>query len=137
MGSHCEQTARALEVIGDRRQRLVQFMRQRRSHFAHRGQTRNMDQFGLQFLQPRFGFLRSVRSRMKPVKKASSRISSRRCQFHREGRAVLAFADHHAADADDAALARPQIAFEIAVMLFAIRRRHQHADILADHLVGA
>ena len=57
-------------------------------------------------------------------------------QLHREGRAVLALADHDAADADDAPLAGGEIALEIAVVLLAIGRRHQHADVLADDLAG-
>ena len=46
-------------------------------------------------------------------------------KLHRKGRAVLALADDHAADADDAALAGGQIALQVAVMVFAIGRRHQ------------
>ena len=55
-------------------------------------------------------------------------------QVHREGRAVLALADHLAADADDLASAGAVIIVEIAIVLVAIRRRHQHLDVLADDL---
>ena len=51
----------------------------------------------------------------------------------RKGRAVLALADHHPADADDAPLAGQHIAIEITVVTFAIGRRHQHLDVLAEH----
>ena len=71
-----------------------------------------MDQLGLQLLQPASrSACRSVRSRMKPVKKrspAGAHLADR--QLHREGRAVLALADDDAADADDAPLAGREVA---------------------------
>ena len=75
-------------------------------------------------------FCRSVRSRMKPGEEAlvaRAHLADR--ELHRKGRAVLALADHHAADADDPPLAGAQIAIEIAVMALAIGRRHQHLDV--------
>ena len=60
---------------------------------------------------------------MKPVKKrcvAGFHLADR--ELHRKGRAVLALADHHAADADDAPLAGGQIALQIAVVRLAIGR---------------
>ena len=42
-----------LQVVGDRRQRLVELVRQRRGHLAHRGEARDVDQLALQLLQPR------------------------------------------------------------------------------------
>jgi hypothetical protein len=51
-------------------------------------------------------------------------------KLHRECRAVLALADHDAADADDAPLAGAQVALEIAVVALAIGRRHQHLTFL-------
>ena len=47
-----EQPAAAVQVAGNRGQRLVQFMRQGRRHLAHRGEARHVDQFRLQVLQP-------------------------------------------------------------------------------------
>ena len=113
-----EQPARALQVIGDRRQRLVQLVRQRRGHLAHGGQPRDVHQLGLQFLQPGFGLLplgqvADEAGEEAPV--AGSHLADR--QLHREGRAVLALADHDPADADDAPLAGAAVALEIAVML--------------------
>ena len=133
-----EQPARALHVVGDRRERLVQFMRQRRGHLAHRGQARDMDELGLQLLQPRLGLLpfgqvADEAGEETPV--AGFHLADRK--LHREGRAVLALADHDAADADDPPLAGPQIALEIAVVVFAIGRGHQHLDVLADHFARA
>jgi hypothetical protein len=43
---HAPQRAR---VVAHRRQRLVQFVGDRRCHLAHRGQARHMNEFGLQF----------------------------------------------------------------------------------------
>ena len=95
-----------------------------------------MHELGLQFLQPRFGLLplgqvADEAGEEAPV--AGAHLADR--QLHREGRAVLALADDHAADADDAPLAGAQIALEIAVVALAVGRRHQHLDVLADHLV--
>ena len=104
-----EQPARALQIVGDRRQRLVEFMRQRRGHLAHRGQPRDMDQFGLQLLQARLGLLALGQVADEAGEKAllaGSHLADR--QLHRKGRAVLALADHDAADADDAPLAGAQ-----------------------------
>ncbi len=123
-----EQAARALQIVGDRRQRLVQLVRQRRGHLAHRGQPRDVHELGLQLLQARLGLLAlgqvaDEAGEEAPI--AGAHLADR--ELHREGRAVLALADDDAADADDAPLAGPQIALEIAVMRLAIGRRHQHA----------
>ena len=81
---------------------------------------------------------RSVRSRMKPVKKrcvAGFHLADGK--LHRKGRAVLALADDDAADADDAPLAGDLVAIEIAVVAAAVRLRHQHADVEPGRLGGA
>ena len=57
-------------------------------------------------------------------------------EIHRKLRAVLAPAAHFAADADDPPFARAAIMFEIAVVLGAIRLRHEHRDISTDHFAG-
>ena len=46
-------------------------------------------------------------------------------------------ADDDAADPDNPALPGSQITFKIAIVLLAIRRRHELADILADHILGS
>ncbi len=75
---------------------------------------------------------RSVRSRMKPVKKrCSPHVHLADGELHGKRRAVPALADDDAADADDAPLAGAHVAIEIAVVLSAIWRRHQHLDVLA------
>src|SRR5581483_4067678 len=56
-------------------------------------------------------------------------------ELHRKGLAVFALSDDDAADADDAALARAQIARQIVVVRLAVRRRHQHLDVAPDHLI--
>ena len=55
-------------------------------------------------------------------------------KFHRERRAVLALAHHHAPDPDDAPLTCAQIACHIGVVIVAIGGGHQHLDVLADRL---
>jgi hypothetical protein len=57
-------------------------------------------------------------------------------QLHRKGRAVLAPPDHLAAGADDLPLARAPKMIEVLIVLLAIRARHQHLDVLANHLAG-
>ena len=52
-----QQPPRALQVIRDRRQRLVELVRERRGHLAHGGEARDVHELGLQFLQARLGLL--------------------------------------------------------------------------------
>ena len=92
-----------------------------------------MDQFGLQLLQTRLGLLALGEIADKAgekVLRAGPHLADR--QLHRKGRAILALPDHDAANADDAALAGLHVAGKIAVVLPAIRRRHQHLDVLPD-----
>ena len=49
-------------------------------------------------------------------------------------RAVLAQADHLAADADDLLLAGGQVIVQVAVVLVAVGLGHEHLDVLADDL---
>ena len=113
-------------------------MRQRGCHFAHGGQTGDVHQLGLQLLQPGFGLLafRKVADETCKVSLIGGFHLADR-QFHRKRRAVRAFADDHPADADDAPLSGLQIPLEIAVMAFAVGRRHHDPDVLADDLFGA
>ena len=94
-----------------------------------------MHQLGLQFLQARFGLLPLGQVADKAGEKAPvARFHFADRKLHREGRAVLALADDHAADADDAALAGVHIALHVTVMVFAVRRGHQDLDVLSDRL---
>ena len=52
-----QQPARALHVVADRGERLIELVRKRRRHLSHRAQARDVDQFGLQLLQPCLGLL--------------------------------------------------------------------------------
>jgi hypothetical protein len=93
-----------------------------------------MHQLGLQFLQPRFGLLPlgQIADEAGEVALLAG-LHLADTELERKGRTVLAFADHHAADADDAPLAGGPVAIEIAVVTFAIGRRHQNLDVLAEH----
>ena len=65
-----------------------------------------MHQLGLQFLQARFGLLplgQVADEAGEETLVAGFHLADR--ELHRKGRAVLALADHDAADADDAPLA--------------------------------
>ena len=57
-------------------------------------------------------------------------------EFHGEDRAILALRFHLTPDADDPLLARPPISREIAIMVLAMGRGHEHLDIAPDHLAG-
>src|ERR1035438_9847830 len=94
-----------------------------------------MDQLGLEFLQARFGLLALGQIADKAGEKSAvARFHLADRKLHREGRAVLALADHDAADADDATFARSHIALQVAVVVFAIGPRHQGPYVLPDRL---
>ena len=136
IGLSLQQPARAHHVVGDRRQRLVQLMRQRRGHLAHGAEARDVDQLGLQLLQPRLGLLPLAEVADEAGEEAPRRrVHLADGELDREGRAVLALGDDDAADADDPLFAGAQVAAEIAVMLLAIGIRHQPSHVRADHLV--
>src|SRR5690242_8850652 len=96
-----------------------------------------MDKLGLQLLQARFGFLplgEVADESGKIALIARPHFADRK--LNRESRAILALADHDAADADDALFAGLQIALEIAIVILPVWRRHQHLDVAPDHLGG-
>src|SRR5271167_2154994 len=57
-------------------------------------------------------------------------------EFDRKKRTVLALPGHNPANTDDPSLAGREVAGDVAVMGFAIGRRHQHADVAATNLVS-
>ena len=135
VGAVGQEPARSLHVIGDRRQRLIEFVGKRRGHLAHRGEPRHVDELGLQFLQPGFGLLplgevADEAGEEAPV--AHVHFADR--ELHGKRRAVVALPDHDAADADDPPLSGAQIAIEVAVVIFAVGRRHQHLDVLSQRI---
>ena len=94
-----------------------------------------MNKLGLQLLQARLGALPFGEVADEAGEKAlvvGAHLADR--ELHREGRAILALADHHAPDADDAGFVGAQIAREIAVVFVTVGRRHHDLDVLADHL---
>src|SRR3984893_4815110 len=58
-------------------------------------------------------------------------------EVHRKDRAVLAPRLDFGADADDVLLADPQVWRQVAVMVLAMRRGHEHLEIAADHFTGS
>ena len=86
VGLCLEQAARAHHVVGDCGQRLVEFMRQRRGHLAHRAEARDMDELGLQLLQPRLGLLPLGKVADKAGEEAPSPDESSRRRRARSGR---------------------------------------------------
>src|SRR5690606_4022846 len=57
-------------------------------------------------------------------------------QVQRERRAVLASARDLSVVADGPPVPRPEVVLDVAVVLGAVRLRHQHAHVLPDELVG-
>ena len=106
IGAAGEQPPRSLHVVADRRQRLVELVGERGGHLAHRAQARDVDELGLQFLQPRLGLLMlgEVADEAGEIGLAAGLHLADR-QMHRERRAVAALAGHDAADADDVRIA--------------------------------
>src|SRR5512135_1688902 len=94
-----------------------------------------MHELGLQFLQARFGLLAlgqitDEASEKTPVTGFHLADS----QLHWKSRAILALADHNATNANDPALARHPVAFEVTIMTFTVGCRHQDFDVLPERL---
>ena len=112
-------------------------MGQCRGHLAHGGQPRHVDQFRLQLLQPRLGFLPFGKVADEAGEEAPlARLHLPHRQLHRKGGTVAPFADHHPADADDPPFAGGDVTGKIGVVAVAVGYGHQDADIAADRLVG-
>ena len=129
--------ARDFEVVCRRGQGLIDLVRQSRGHLAHFGQARDMRQLRLQFLEAVLGFLPLGQIADKTGEQAASvrlYFADRKLQW--EHRAVVALPGDNTPETDDAPLAGGQIAADIGVVVFAIGRRHQHADIAAANLRG-
>jgi hypothetical protein len=128
--------ARTFHVIADRSEWLVEFMRKRRGHLAHRAQTRNMNELGLQFLKPCLGLLMfgQVADEAGEVGRSAGLHFADR-KMHRESGSVLALTGNDSTDADDMAFAGGSIAGEVAVVARTVRIWHQGADVLADGFV--
>ena len=128
--------AAALEIVRDRRQGLVDFVGECRSHLAECSKPRHVDEFGLQLLQACLGLLplRQIPDEAGEVADAS-RAHLAHGQLHGKGRPVLAQSDNHAPDPDDPPLARAAVALHVGVVLLAIGRRHEELDVLADDLI--
>src|SRR5579863_2583473 len=97
-----------------------------------------MDQFGLQFLQPRLILLALCKVADETGKKTLiAGLHFAVIELEWERRTVPALADDNPADADDSPLASFQIAQKITVVTLSIGRWHQHLDVLAENLGGA
>src|SRR5689334_24726 len=57
VGMSLEQPPRALQIVRDCRQGLIELMRERGCHLAHRGKARDVHQLGLKLMNPLFGLL--------------------------------------------------------------------------------
>ncbi len=107
-----------------------------RCHFSHRAQTRNVNEFGLQFLKPCLGLLmfRQIADEAGEVgHSAGLHLADRK--MHRESRPILALTGYDSANADDMPLAGGSIARQVAIVARTVGVWHQDADILADSLL--
>ncbi len=133
-----DQSLGRLAEIRDRRQRLVQLVHDHRGDLAHRGQPADVVQLLLKLVGPdlRRNAVRDVADEAgEDMVRAGAHLAD--CQLHREDRPRFVPRDHGAADADDPLFSGGEIAGEIGVVLRPIGLGHQHADIAADHLLGA
>src|SRR5215472_16155530 len=134
VGARLEQLTRPLHIATDGRKRLVELVSESRRHLTHRGQAGYVHEFGLQLLQARLGLLplgEIADESGEEARVVGVHLADRK--LHRKGRAILALAHHNSSHADDPFLPRPQVSYEVAVMVFAVRRGHHHIDVLAQH----
>src|SRR5262249_9384359 len=59
------------------------------------------------------------------------------CKLHRKNRTVLALSLYFASSSDHLGLTRSQVSPQVAIVLTAIRFRHQHLDIAPDQFLRA
>src|ERR1700730_5574881 len=134
IGAIREQSSRALHVVRNRRQWLVELMRQRRRHLAHGRQSGDVDKLGLQLLQPRFGLLPLGQVADEAGEEALiARPHLSDGKLHRKSRAVPALADDQSADSDDSPFSGAQISLEIPIVILPVWRRHQELDVFSKH----
>ncbi|MCY1366582.1 hypothetical protein D9M69_534850 [compost metagenome] len=111
-------------------------MGERRGHFAHFVEAGQSRQLGLNLLQAsgRFFTLGQVayKTREKP---STTRSHLPDGKFHGKGRSVLSLTDDNTVGSDNSLLARREVPLEIAAVFLAIGLRHQHPQVLADHLI--
>ena len=115
-----DQSAAALQIVGDGRQRLIDLVRERRGHLAHGGEPRQARQFRLQLFELPLGRLALGQVTDEAGKEATiagPHLSD--LELHGKGRVVLALACDDAVDADNPLLAGREVTGDIAVMLFA------------------
>ena len=117
IGTGGKKSARALHVIADRGERLIEFVRERRCHLSHRTQTGNMNEFGLQFLKPRLCLLMFGQISDKSGEIGNpARLHFTDRKMHRKRGSVLALTGYDSSNADNMTLASGKIPGQIAVV---------------------
>src|SRR5690606_35254162 len=112
-----EKTHAALRVIVDRRERLVQFVREGRRHFAELIEAGKARELALYFLQARRRLLALGEVAHEAGKESlAPRPHLADHEFHREGRPVLAASYDDAVDADDALLTGGDVPSHICIV---------------------
>ena len=126
---------RRREIIGDRGQRLVDFMGKRRRQCADRAQARGMGQIRLQRLQLRFRlvFFGQIDDEAGKIPLFPD-LRFPDFQLQRKGRAVLPASDNGTANTDNPLFSGLEISLHIAVMCGLIWFWHQDFDILTNDL---
>ena len=130
-----EHLVRRFEVVGDGRQRLVQFMGERRRQRAHRAQPRHLDQLGLKVLDPplapaTFGQVADEGGEQ-PLA-AADRLADRK--LDRKCRSILAQSGLAAREANDVIVTIDQELRRRPDAPVAIMLRHQHVETAPEHV---
>ena len=117
-----------LHGAADRGQRVLDFVRDHRRHLAEPRQRGRLAQPLLELGAAR----QVVKDAGEVLLAVDLELADR--QVQREVLAVAPQRGDGAADADDLPLAGAQVMLDIAVVLRAVRLRHQQADVLAEHV---
>src|SRR6266567_395583 len=132
-GDHVAASRR--DEICDSGQRLIQLMRERGCHLAHRRKSRNMKEFVLKLLGPSggpFPFGQIVDD--SNIDRLAFDRAFPHGKVHGKCRPIFAQAEHLSADTNDPLLSGPLIIVDIFVMFGLIRGRHQHRHIFSHDI---
>src|SRR6185437_429970 len=99
-----------VQIVADRGQRLIELVRERRSHLPDLAEARDMRELALHLAKLALGIraLGEIADEPGEDPRARDQRFAHR-QLHRENATVLAPGRDHPADADDPPLARPEV----------------------------
>lgn len=126
----------ALDIVGDRRERLVELVGKGGGHLPQLVETSKPCQLPLHGLQSGRALL-PLRQIPYEAGEVSLLCGPRlaHSERHWECRSIFASPHDDPINTDYALLAGCEVSADVAIVLLAVRRRHQHANVLADHLL--